>query len=151
VDGDAERKAELAVVVAGPLVAEDSAIPVEPLVTVVRALDEAGAGTVVAGPPLGSEGELIPTIRGDGDLTEQVSTVDSADLLVGRVAVVFAILEQESGDAGQYGYSGSPDGPMPPIPARPAPDEEQDQDTEPGGEDDAGTDGGADDSEDSEG
>jgi hypothetical protein len=157
VDGDPDRKAELAVVVAGPLVAEDSAIPVEPLVTVVRALEEAGAGTVVAGPPLDSEGELIPTIRGDGDLAEQVSTVDAADLLVGRVAVVFAILEQESGDAGQYGYSGSPDGPMPPIPARPAPEQDQDQDSgDPGGEDPTGdgetdADGGADDSEDGEG
>lgn len=155
VDGEAQRKAELAVVVAGPLVAEDSAIPVEPLVTVVRALEEAGAGTVVAGPPLDSEGELIPTIRGDGDLAEQVSTVDSADLLVGRVAVVFAILEQESGDAGQYGYSGSPDGPTPPIPARPAPDEEQDTGEqggeEPTGDGDAGADGGAEGSEDGEG
>ena len=112
---------------------------------------------VVAGPPLGSEGELIPTIRGDGELTEQVSTIDAADLLVGRVAVVFAILEQESGDAGQYGYSGSPDGPMPPIPARPAPEQEQDQDAgEPGGEEPAGdgaasADGGSDDSEEGEG
>ena len=151
VDGDAERKAELAVVVAGPLVAEDSATPVEPLVTVVSALDDAGFGAVVAGPPLSSEGELIPTIRGDEELTEQISTIDSADLLVGRVAVVFAVLEQGSGGAGQYGYSGSPDGPMPPIPARPAPEQEQDQDSdEPGGETPAGE-GDTDGSEDGEG
>ncbi|HEX5994674.1 MAG TPA: copper transporter [Jiangellales bacterium] len=135
VDDEPERKAELAVVVAGPLVADDSTLPVEPLLTVARALDEAGAGTVVAGPPLGSEGELIPAIRDDGELSEQISTIDSADLLVGRVAVVFAILEQESGDAGQYGYSGSPDGPMPPIPAGPAPEEQQNQDSgEPDGD-----------------
>lgn len=125
-DGEPERKAELAVVVAGPLVAEDSAVPVEPLVPVVRALDEAGFGAVVAGPPLTSEGELVPTIRSDEELAEQVSTIDSADLLVGRVAALFAVLEQESGDAGHYGYSGSPDGPMPPIPARPTPEPEQD-------------------------
>lgn len=135
VDDDPERKAELAVVVAGPLVADDSTLPVEPLMTVIRALDEAGAGTVAAGPPLGTEGELIPAIRDDGELREQISTIDSADLLVGRVAAVFAILEQESGDAGHYGYSGSPDGPMPPIPARPASDEQQNQDTgEPDGD-----------------
>ncbi|HEX6338673.1 MAG TPA: copper transporter [Jiangellaceae bacterium] len=156
-EGEPERKAELAVVVAGPLVAEDSAVPVEPLVPVVRALDEAGFGAVVAGPPLNSEGELIPTIRSDEELTEQVSTIDSADLFVGRVAALFAILEQESGNAGHYGYSGSPDGPMPPIPARPTPESEQEQDTggedgeAPVGEEDEGPDGEADASEDGEG
>jgi hypothetical protein len=143
IEGDAERKADLAVVVAGPLIGEESALPADPLVTIVRTVDEAGSGAVVAGPPLGAEGELIPTIRGDGDLTEQVSTVDSADLLVGRIAVVFALLEQESGVAGQYGYSGSEDGPMPPIPDRAAPEQET---GEPGGEapdteGDGGTDG----------
>lgn len=149
VEGDAERKASQAVVVAGPLTGEDSAIPAEPLTTIVRALDSAGSGTVVAGPPLNSDGELIPTIRGDGDLSQQVSTVDSADLLAGRIAVVFAVLEQASGGAGQYGYSGS-DGPMPPIPERP-------QETgEPAGESptdegNSGTDGGGSNSEDGEG
>jgi hypothetical protein len=124
VDDDAERKAELAVVVAGPLVAEgDGSVPVEPLVTIVQATDEAGSGTVVAGAPLEQEGELITTIRGDGDLAEQISTVDSADLLVGRIAVVFAALEQEDGGSGQYGYPGSSDGPMPPIPERPEPEQ----------------------------
>ncbi len=124
VDGEAERKADLAVVVSGPLTEEDAGLPVEPLVSVVRAVDEAGSGTVVAGPPLADEGELIPTIRGDDELTGQISTVDSADLLVGRIAVVFALVEQESGGAGQYGYSGSADGPMPPIPERPAPEQQ---------------------------
>jgi hypothetical protein len=155
VDGEPERKADLAVVVAGPLTGEESVTPAEPLVTVVRALDEAGFGAVVAGPPLDGDGELIPAIRNDGDLTEQVSTVDSADLLVGRIAVVFAVLEQESGGAGQYGYSGS-DGAMPPIPDRPqqseqpageTPADENDDDAD---NTDGGTNGGSD-SEDGEG
>ncbi len=141
VAGDAERKAELAVVVAGPLAGEESALPAEPLVTVVRAVEEAGSGSVVAGPPLGAETELIPTIRADGELTDQASTVDSADLLVGRIAVIFALLEQESGGAGQYGYSGSEDGPMPPIPDRPAPEPEG---GEPGEAPDTGEEGGTD-------
>ncbi|HSI92386.1 MAG TPA: copper transporter [Jiangellaceae bacterium] len=153
VEGEPERKADLAVVIAGPLTSEEAVTPAEPLVTVVQALDEAGSGAVVAGPPFDNDGELIPAIRSDGDLTEQVSTVDSADLLVGRIAVVFAVLEQESGGAGQYGYSG-PDGAMPPIPDRPQRseqpvDETPADDTDGGAED---TEGGPDsDSEDGEG
>lgn len=142
VDGDAERKAELAVVLAGPLAGEDPALPAEPLLTVVRAVDEAGSGAVVAGPPMdAAETELIPAIRADGELIEQVSTLNSADLLVGRVAVIFALLEQDSGGAGQYGYSGSADGPMPPIPDRPAPEPEG---GEPGEAPDTGDEGGTD-------
>jgi hypothetical protein len=125
IDGEPEHKASLAVVVEGPTqVGEDDAVAElpAPLLALVAALDERGSGTVVTGPSSTADsGSLIDAIRQDDDLSEQISTVDSINLPGGRIAVVFAIVEQQAGGVGQYGYVGADDGPIPPIPARPVP------------------------------
>jgi hypothetical protein len=137
-DGQPERKAGLAVVIAGSPNSEDEAedededgAAGDPLLTLVDALERAGAGAVVAGPSSAADtGSLIDEIRNDADLAERVSTVDSINLPGGRIAVVFATIEQHEGGAGQYGYLGAGDGPIPPIPQRLPPPVESDNGTE---------------------
>lgn len=127
-EGEPERKASLAVIVDGfgvPADEEDSdeaATPIEPLLALAGALDEGGSGAVVTGPATtANSGGLIDTIREDEDLAQRLTTVDSINLPGGRVAVVFALIEQEAGGVGQYGYLGAADGVLPPIPPRPFP------------------------------
>lgn len=67
-------------------------------------LDAASAGVVVAGMPASAEdGGLLKSLRGDADATKALSSVDVADLPSGQATVVFALVEQASGKAGQYG------------------------------------------------
>jgi hypothetical protein len=125
VTGEPEQRASLAVVVDAPIVVaedDDAAVPPEPLLALVAALDDTGSGSVITGPASSADsGGLIDAVRQDDELSEQISTVDSLNLPGGRIAVVFAIVEQQGGSAGQYGYVGAVDGPVPPIPARPLP------------------------------
>jgi hypothetical protein len=67
-------------------------------------LDSATAGVVVAGMPESAQnGGLLKALRGNTDATKAVSTVDVANLPSGQMTVVFALVEQASGKAGQYG------------------------------------------------
>ena len=103
-------------VVAGPPTEDDVERRTGTLTSLVRALDEAAAGSVVGGPPAAAEeGGLITAVREDQDLAAAVSTVDSVDLSSGRVAVVFAAVQQEQGESGQYGRVGSTYGALPVV------------------------------------
>ncbi|HSI93799.1 MAG TPA: copper transporter [Jiangellaceae bacterium] len=155
-DGQPARKAGLAVVITGSPDSDDEdedGAPENPLLALVDALERAGSGAVVAGPATAADtGGLIGEIRNDADLAERVSTVDSINLPGGRIAVVFATIEQHEGGAGQYGYLGASDGPIPPIPQRLPPPVEGDNGTEPpaavGDDDDDADAAGADDADD---
>lgn len=69
-----------------------------------RALDRAGNGAAVVGPPTSADtGGLIGAARQDGDTRRIVSTVDDLTAPMGRIAAVFALREQAEGAAGQYG------------------------------------------------
>ncbi len=117
VDG-ADPQATLAVIVAGPPPEDDVERRNGALASLVSALDAAGDGSVLAGPPdSAGEGGIITVVRDDEDLAGAVSTVDSVDLNSGRVAVVFAAAEQEQGGSGQYGRVGTTDGAVPVIDA----------------------------------
>lgn len=115
VEGEPTPEADLAVVVAGtPFDDEELERRNAALVTLATALDAAGSGTVLAGPP-SSAGEtgVVAALRADGNAAELVSTVDVASLPSGRVAVVYALEEQVAGGSGHYGAVGTTDGPLP--------------------------------------
>ncbi len=110
--------AHLALVVAGPQVkGQDPA----PFTSLVAALDAAGKGSVVSGPPsAAADGGVVAAIRADSGLSADVSTVDAIDLPAGIVVSVYALAQQLAGGSGQYGYVGTTDGPLP-EPATPSP------------------------------
>ena len=111
-----DPQATLAVVVAGPPPEDDVERRNTTLASLVSALDVAGDGSVLGGPPAAADdGGIITVVREDQDLAAAVSTVDSVDLNSGRVAVVFAVAEQEQGGSGQYGRVGTTDGAVPVI------------------------------------
>ena len=67
-------------------------------------LDMGSAGAVVAGSPESAQdGGMIKSLRGDSEATKIVSSVDVANIPSGQLTVVFALVEQAGGKAGQYG------------------------------------------------
>jgi Copper transport outer membrane protein, MctB len=112
-DGE-DPQATLAVVVAGEPPEDDVERRTSTWTSLVSALDAAGDGSVLGGPPASAgEGGIITVVRENQDLAASVSTVDSVDLNSGRVSVVFAAEEQEQGGSGQYGRVGTTDGAIP--------------------------------------
>ncbi|GAB3836834.1 copper transporter [Kribbella italica] len=70
----------------------------------VEGLDLGSAGAVVAGMPESAQnGGMLKALRGDNDATKIVSSVDVANMPSGQATVVFALVEQAGGKAGQYG------------------------------------------------
>ena len=70
----------------------------------VEGLDLGSAGAVLAGTPeTAQNGGLLKNMRGDSDATKIVSSVDVVNMPSGQATVVFALVEQLSGKAGQYG------------------------------------------------
>lgn len=108
--------ATLAVVVAGAPVEDDGEAGrrLSALSSLAGAFDSQGAGAVLAGPPA-SAGErgVIEVVRSNEALAGQLSTVDMAQLSLGRTSAVLALAEQEAGDVGHYGGVGDVDGPRP--------------------------------------
>jgi hypothetical protein len=70
----------------------------------VEGLDQGSAGVVVAGTPdTAQNGGLLKALRSDSDTSKIVSSVDVADMPAGQATVVFSLVEQAGGKAGQYG------------------------------------------------
>jgi len=79
-------------------------------------LDATSAGVVVAGMPESAQnGGLLKALRGDSEATKGLSSVDAANLPSGQLTVVFALVEQASGKAGQYGGIDAKNGVAPPA------------------------------------
>ncbi len=109
-------RAAVAVILAAAPPNDGSSPKLGPLVSLVGALREASAGTVVAGPAEAARsGGLIQAVRADPGTDQHVSTVDSAERPAGAVAVVLAVLEQIQGGVGDYGAVGTTDGAMPQV------------------------------------
>jgi hypothetical protein len=67
-------------------------------------LDLGSAGAVVAGiPDTAQNGGLLKSLRGDSEATKLLSSVDVANMPSGQATIVFALVEQAGGKAGQYG------------------------------------------------
>jgi hypothetical protein len=82
----------------------------------VAALDRAGKGAVVAGTAAAADpAGLVGLVRADPALASTVSTVDDVQAAAGRVATVFALVEQSTGQSGQYGVASNADSPFPPT------------------------------------
>ncbi|MER5644260.1 copper transporter [Streptosporangium sp. NPDC002524] len=106
VTGEPVKRAEAALVIvpAEAYTGETAAGQAGALVTLAVGLDDAGQGTVLAGTQTSAAtGGVIAALREDTALTEKVSSVDTADMPAGRVVVVYALREQLTGLAGQYG------------------------------------------------
>ncbi len=108
--------ANLAVVVAGGPVADDGEAGrrVAAQAAVAAAMDQAGSGAVLAGPPqsAGPFG-VVEAVRSDADLAAALSTVDMAQQSSGRTSAALALAEQARGGVGHYGGVGV-DTPLPP-------------------------------------
>jgi Copper transport outer membrane protein, MctB len=77
-------------------------------------LDGTSAGAVVAGPPDSARsGGAVNAIRTDDTARRRVSTVDQVQLPVGRLVVIYALVEQIAGRTGHYGDVGKTDGAAP--------------------------------------
>ncbi|GAA2863102.1 copper transporter [Streptosporangium fragile] len=100
------KRAELAVLTAPaePYTGDTAGEQAGAIVATALGLDDASLGTVLAGTQTATAaGGVIAALREDAAFTEKVSTVDTADMPMGRVVVVYALREQLSGIAGQYG------------------------------------------------
>ncbi|MFF5112339.1 copper transporter [Streptosporangium sp. NPDC000509] len=106
VTGEPARRAETALMIAPAeaYAGETASAQAGTLVTLALGLDDAGQGTVIAGTQTSvAPGGVIAALREDAAFTEKVSSVDTADMPAGRVVVVYALREQLTGLAGQYG------------------------------------------------
>lgn len=80
----------------------------------VVAMDEAGDGVVVAGPPSAAERDgLLSAVRASPTTGEDVSTVDTVGRRAGQVVTVLALAGEVDGDAGHYGVGRGADALVP--------------------------------------
>lgn len=83
------------------------------LISLASALDGAGRGTVVGGPPTSAqEGGLIAALR-DSDAADSVSAVDVVDTASGQVVAILALQKEIGGKSGQYGTGAGVSGYLP--------------------------------------
>ncbi|MEO3827626.1 copper transporter [Actinomadura sp. B10D3] len=83
------------------------------LISLASALDGAGRGTVVGGPPTSAqEGGLIAALR-DSDAADSVSAVDVVDTASGQVVTILALQKEIGGKSGQYGTGAGVSGYLP--------------------------------------
>lgn len=59
--------------------------------------------TVLAATTTGGDGNAVTQIRGDAELSEQLSTVDNAATAQGQLSAVLALADQTAGTVGHYG------------------------------------------------
>ncbi len=78
-------------------------------VQLVRSLDAAGSGVVVATASNTTDAtlsaNLVAAVRKDSEAAKVASTVDNADLPMGQTTLVLSLAEQYSGGLGQYGLA----------------------------------------------
>ena len=81
----------------------------------------AGRGlAVTVGEPSTSEWGVVASVRDDAEASNEVSTVDQAETVVGRIAIALALSQANDGITGHYGLSDGADSAIPapePTPA----------------------------------
>lgn len=105
------------VAVSGPAARVSAEVLFLPLVT---ALAEEALLTLAADVPSDdaeeAAAETVGLVRGNGELVDEVSTVDSVDRLIGRLASVLALEELGRGQVGHYGLGPGASRQLPEIP-----------------------------------
>ncbi|MEV0999276.1 copper transporter [Nonomuraea sp. NPDC050202] len=118
-EGDPVKRATLVVMFAPERAyeGENAETQAGAIVSVADGLDVGSQGTVLAGmaDSAASPGDAISAVRDEGEVSKRVSTVDTADMPVGRVAIVYSLREQMSGRAGQYGVGKGASAPVPAV------------------------------------
>jgi hypothetical protein len=115
-DGEVTRRGGLAVVIGGePAEGADPASG-EIVTALVDAMDTQSGGVVLAGPLSSTlEGGPLRVLR-DGDVADDVSSVDMVDTPAGQVITVLAAAEQAAGATGHYGTGEAAEQVVPEIP-----------------------------------
>lgn len=108
---DPNKRAELAVIIAGPtLTADEGEGGV--MAQIVGTLDSQAKGTVVAGPVVSGEDGVVRSVR-QSEAASSVTTVDVTDTGTGRIVVVLGLIREADGRGGAWGTSRAADGPVP--------------------------------------
>ena len=82
--------------------------------TLVKAVDSATDGAVLAGPTASARtGGQVKAVRDDVNAAQEVSTVDQLGSTAGQVVAVMALAGQAAGRTGHYGAVDAADGAMP--------------------------------------
>ena len=117
-DSSSITPADYAVVLtAGEFTGDDAEARNTTLAELVRALDSAGSGAVVAGDAASAGGNgLVGVLRDDPDASAAVSTVDNVNSSPGQISTVLALGREREGTSGKYG-TGEDTPPVPPVPA----------------------------------
>ncbi|GGL25327.1 copper transporter [Phycicoccus endophyticus] len=113
-------RADLVVVVAGTVSDGDEAAQTETAqrwVALAQALDDASRGVVLAA-DLDGEGDGVSVLASlrDSSTADAVSSVDDTGDPMGQASVVYALVEQDGGGAGQYGLGPGTDAAFAPVP-----------------------------------
>jgi len=88
--------------------------PAMPWLALASALDAASTGTVVVGPASSAAtGGVLAAVRAQPQLASTLSTVDTGGTPMGDVTTVFALREQQLGEAGNYGFADGASAPVP--------------------------------------
>ncbi|QKE84978.1 copper transporter [Arthrobacter sp. NEB 688] len=122
IDAETFTRADLVVVVAGTVADGDAAArtaTAEQWVALTAALDDRSRGVVVAD-DLAAETDgtsVLATLRDTSSATREVSSVDDAGSPLGLASVVFALVQQDGGSAGQYGLGAGTDAAYAPVPS----------------------------------
>ncbi len=112
VDSEVDRRAELAIVVGGDPAADAPEGQPEVAAEIAGAMDAGALGTVVAGTAASARAGVVQAVR-DGEVGDEVSSVDVVDLTAGRVVTVLALSEQGRAGVGHYGQTDAEDGAVP--------------------------------------
>ncbi|MEV0164646.1 copper transporter [Nonomuraea fuscirosea] len=116
-EGEVTKRATLAVMFAPEKVYEGESAETQAgaLVSVADGFDVGGMGTVLTGMAATTAlpGDAISAVRDEGEVSKRVSTVDTVDMPLGRVVIVYSLREQLAGRAGQYGVGKGASAAMP--------------------------------------
>jgi hypothetical protein len=118
---DSPLKGTLAVVVAADGVADPTDADTAAtgyLLAIATAVDAAGHGAVVIGPPAADQGSgLVRAVRSDDAAKATLSSVDDGGTTTGTIRAVLALVSERHGVSGQYGVGGDASGQAPPAPS----------------------------------
>lgn len=107
-----DTAASLVVVVGAPQIAvpaQTATTDADPLAGLARlalALDRGSDGAVIAAevdPTVANAESVVSAARSESQVRQRVSSVDNAGSAMGQASIVFALAEQDTGGAGQYG------------------------------------------------